>query len=123
MTDPAHPLFGQTFQVLSVSRGTNDSSHVFVRYRDDITLRIPRRVTSLATFVNHAERAQSWPELELTLLDLGGKPVARRGFTVAEYLPGRGSDTDLLRPRVHVPVLLEFANPGEQAVGFEIQFL
>ncbi len=76
-----------------------------------------------ATFVNHAERAQSWPVLELTLLDLAGKPVARRDFTATEYLPGRGSDSDLLRSRVHVPVLLEFASPGERAVGFEIRFL
>ena len=58
VTDPAHPLFGQTFQVLSISRGTNDSSHVFVRYRNDITLRIPRRMTSLATFVNDEPRVR-----------------------------------------------------------------
>ena len=56
MTDPAHPLFGQTFQVLSVSRGTSDSSHVFVRYRDDITLRIPRRATNFATLGDAAPR-------------------------------------------------------------------
>ena len=48
VTDPAHPLFGRTFQVLSVSRGTSDSSHVFVGYRDGIVLRIPRRATSLS---------------------------------------------------------------------------
>jgi hypothetical protein len=76
-----------------------------------------------ATFVNHADRAQAWPRLELTLLDIEGKAVARRRFSVDEYLPGRGSAGDLFRSRVHAPVLIEFSNPGDQAVGFEIRFL
>ena len=75
-----------------------------------------------ATFVNVADRAQTWPDLELTLLDLEGRAVASRQFRVDEYLPGRGFDGDLLQPGVHVPVLLEFASPGDAAVGFEIQF-
>src|SRR5262245_20778962 len=54
VTDPAHPLFGRTFQVLPVSRGTSDSSHVFVRYRDGIMLRIVRRATNLSTLGNNA---------------------------------------------------------------------
>jgi hypothetical protein len=55
-------------------------------------------------------------------LNLEGKAVARRRFGVDEYLPGRGARGDLFRPGVHVPVLLEFSNPGDQAVGFEIRF-
>jgi hypothetical protein len=58
VTDPAHPLFGQTFQVLSISRGINGSAHVFVRFRDDITLRIPRLATSLETRIDAAPCAK-----------------------------------------------------------------
>jgi predicted Zn finger-like uncharacterized protein len=75
-----------------------------------------------ATFVNRAERAQPWPQLELTLLDLGGNPLARRSFEAAEYVPGGGSRPGLLRPQAHVPVLLEFVSPGDVATGFEIDF-
>jgi predicted Zn finger-like uncharacterized protein len=75
-----------------------------------------------ATFVNRAAQAQAWPELELTLIDMSGKPVARRRFSAGEYLPGHTTGTPLLGPEVHVPVLLEFASPGEQATGFEIAF-
>lgn len=75
-----------------------------------------------ATFVSHAERAQAWPRLELNLLDMEGRTVATRRFNVDDYLPGRGGESDLLRPQVHVPVLLEFSSPGGQAAGFEIRF-
>jgi predicted Zn finger-like uncharacterized protein len=75
-----------------------------------------------ATFVNTAPRGQAWPELELTLLDLSGEALARRRFTPVEYLPGRGKVNALLSPQVHVPVLLEFASPGDHATGFEIKF-
>jgi len=75
-----------------------------------------------ATFVNRAERAQAWPELELTLLDPAGRTVAARRFSVDEYLPGKGEPPPLLGPEVHVPVLLEFVNPGELATGFTIAF-
>jgi hypothetical protein len=58
VTDPDHPLFGKSFPVLSVSRGTSDSSHVFVRYRDGIMLRIARRSTNLSTLGNNAPRSK-----------------------------------------------------------------
>lgn len=75
-----------------------------------------------ATFVNRAAQAQAWPELELTLIDMSGKPVARRRFSAREYLPGHASGSRLLGPEVHVPMLLEFASPGDQAIGFEVAF-
>jgi predicted Zn finger-like uncharacterized protein len=75
-----------------------------------------------ATFVNGSDHAQNWPSLDLTLLDINGKGIARRSFSVEDYMPGRGVTGDLLGPKVHVPVLLEFANPGDRAVGFDIRF-
>jgi predicted Zn finger-like uncharacterized protein len=76
-----------------------------------------------ATFVNASDQAQAWPRLEVSLLDMNGEAIARRRFSVADYMPGRGAPDDLLGPQVYVPVLLEFANPDGKAVGFEIRFL
>lgn len=75
-----------------------------------------------ATFVNRAAVAQAWPELELALLDIDGDAVARRRFKPREYLHRQTGFPDALGPDAHVPVLLEFASPGEQATGFEIAF-
>jgi hypothetical protein len=75
------------------------------------------------TFVNLASRPQVYPVLAVTLLDATNQPVARRELRAADYLRP-GADTAAgLAPDVYLPVLLELGDPGEQAVGFEIQFL
>ena len=48
-------------------------------------------ITLTATLRNHAPYAQAYPSLELTLNDTQDKPVARRTFPPAEYLP-KGTD-------------------------------
>jgi len=74
------------------------------------------------TFVNLASRNQEYPELEVTLTDASNQPVARRRLQPAEYLrPGADIEAGLTAD-VYLPVLLELGDPGEQAVGFEIQF-
>lgn len=74
------------------------------------------------TFVNLAPRTQVYPSLEITLLDATNQPVARRELQPQEYLrPGADVATGLATD-VYLPVLLELGDPGEQAVGFEIQF-
>ena len=75
-----------------------------------------------AAFVNRSSRAQAWPLLELKLLDASSRPLALRRFIPAEYLGRVPGATDLLEPEVHVPVVLEFADPGALATGFELQF-
>jgi hypothetical protein len=47
VTDPAHPLFGRHFQVLSISSSLNSPGHVFVAYQEKMVLRIPLSATSL----------------------------------------------------------------------------
>ena len=47
ITDRTHPLFGRRFPIVYVARGDVASSHVFLRYDEDITLRIPVAATSL----------------------------------------------------------------------------
>ena len=41
MTDPAHPLYGRRFQVLSISHPPQRPGHVVVAYRGTLRLRIP----------------------------------------------------------------------------------
>ena len=75
------------------------------------------------TFVNLAQRTQVFPTLEITLLDVSNQPIAKRRFQPRDYLR-TGADTKSgLDADVFLPVLLELGDPGEQAVGFEIQFL
>lgn len=49
VTDPAHPLFGRRFPVLSVSRQPGSPGYVLVAYGDTMRLRIPVPATNLAT--------------------------------------------------------------------------
>ncbi len=75
------------------------------------------------TFVNLAQRSQIFPTLEITLLDGSNQPIAQRRFQPNDYLRN-GADIDSgLAADVFLPVLLELGDPGERAVGFEIQFL
>ena len=75
------------------------------------------------TFVNLAQQTQLFPELEITLLDVADQAVARRRFQPADYLRADADTKAGLATDVYLPILLELGDPGEQAVGFEIQFL
>lgn len=74
-----------------------------------------------AVFVSRAEQSQPYPVITLTLTDAANQPLAQRAFPPEDYLPGGRPDT-LLAPQVHVPVLIEFVDPGNQAIGFELKF-
>ncbi len=73
-----------------------------------------------ASIVNRAARAQPHPMLRVTLLDRFSAKVARREFTPAEYLPGRTAPTDMLAAGARVDADLVIADPGSDAVGFEL---
>jgi len=75
-----------------------------------------------ATFVNLADRAQPYPELAVTLKDADDRPIAARVFAPTDYLVQAPGPEALLPPDQQVPVLLEFADPGERATGFELDF-
>ena len=74
------------------------------------------------TFVNLAQRTQIFPILEITLLDASNQPIAQRRFQPSDYLRPGADIKPGLAADVFLPVLLELGDPGEQAVGFEIQF-
>jgi predicted Zn finger-like uncharacterized protein len=73
-----------------------------------------------ASIVNRAARAQPHPLLRVTLLDRFSAKVARREFLPAEYLPGRAAPSDLLPAGARVDADLAIADPGSEAVGFEL---
>jgi predicted Zn finger-like uncharacterized protein len=75
------------------------------------------------TIVNLAAESQVYPVLEVTLLDAVNQPVARRRLQPSDYLRPDADVGAGLAPEVYLPVLLEFADPGMRAVGFEIRFL
>ena len=75
-----------------------------------------------ATIVNRAERAQPYPRLEVTLLDTRNEPIARRVFAPAEYLGPGHEPNGQMAPELFLPVLLELVDPGEDAVGFQLEF-
>src|SRR5262245_52435612 len=45
VTDPAHPLHGRRFQVVSISHPPQHPGHVIVAYRDGLRLRVPVQAT------------------------------------------------------------------------------
>jgi hypothetical protein len=75
-----------------------------------------------ATFMNLSEQAQPYPVVSVTLTNADEQPLGARNFQPQDYLQERPADDALLAAKGQVPILLEFADPGEQATGFEITF-
>jgi len=75
-----------------------------------------------ATIVNRARRAQPWPDLEVVLLNADGTEVGRTRFEPADYLDENAEGTTGMTPGAFLPLVLDLADPGEQAVGFELNF-
>ncbi len=47
ITDPRHPLFKRTFPILSMSNPHFSQGHIYVIYREGVTLRIPLLSTDI----------------------------------------------------------------------------
>lgn len=118
----------QTLQRLSVpgfepAPPFRDPSRIHLLARDmhDHPTR-PGVLVLSATFVNLADQAQPYPDVAVSLRDSENRAVAARRFEPADYLlqpPGEGAR---LASGQQVPILLEFADPGARATGFEITF-
>ena len=74
-----------------------------------------------ATLVNRADFPQDYPWMEVSLTDNGGRVLARRTFTPAQYLPTSAAGT--MSPNVVAPTLLDVTNPDNKAVGYEIRLV
>jgi hypothetical protein len=73
-----------------------------------------------ATIVSRAAKKQPYPALEVILFDAEGTQLDEYGFEPADYLP-RNAGTHM-SPHAYLPISLELADPGVQAVGFELSF-
>ena len=80
------------------------------------------RLRLSATIVNRADRAQPYPDIEVTLLDASGNIVLSQLFTPDDYLDPERAPGTAMAPQAYVPLTLDMEDPGAQAVGFEVQF-
>jgi len=69
---------------------------------------------------NDSDRVQPLPLVRLTLKDRYGNAVATRDLAPVEYLPPRASGQRLLEPDQRIDAELHVMDPGQAAVGFEI---
>jgi len=74
-----------------------------------------------ATIINRAGQHQPYPDIQVTLLDIHGGTLARRRFSADEYLPGSDALRRGMAPDSWLPFTLELLDPGELAVGFELE--
>lgn len=75
-----------------------------------------------ATIVNRAPRRQPYPELEVILFDAAGSPLATYDFQPGDYLAGGPGARPGMSPQAYLPLTLDLEDPGDKAVGFELNF-
>lgn len=75
-----------------------------------------------ATIVNRASRSQPYPAIGVLLLDAEGSPLATHAFEPADYLAAGADPKAAMSPHAYLPLTLELPDPGERAVGFELEF-
>ena len=76
-----------------------------------------------ATIVNRASQSQPYPDLELIMLDAQGQPISTFRFSPADYLTEGASRDAGMTPQAFLPLVLDLPDPGNAAVGFELNFL
>lgn len=74
------------------------------------------------TFTNRSDFPQRWPDIRLVFHDLADRPLARRIFVPAEYLPANLDEADGMPARGALQTLLEIVDPGPEAVNFTFAF-
>jgi len=100
-----------------------------MRHMDLVETRVgphPRFAKALrikATLVNRADTVQSYPLLEVSLINSQGQLVARRAYPPREYLSKPEAIQQGLPPQVAVNVQLDITSPGAQASGYEVLLL
>jgi len=76
-----------------------------------------------ASMVNRADFEQDYPIVQVKLGNIKGQTIAMRRFNANEYL----DDSVPLKAKMpigqSIPILIEVADPGEKALGFEFEFL
>ncbi|THD09400.1 zinc-ribbon and DUF3426 domain-containing protein [Metallibacterium scheffleri] len=81
---------------------------------------VPGALLISATLHNRAPWTQPYPQLEVSLSDLSGKPVAQRVFAPDAYLGSAVLAARGLPAGASAAISLEVHDPGRQAVAFAI---
>ncbi|HTN94087.1 MAG TPA: zinc-ribbon and DUF3426 domain-containing protein [Gallionella sp.] len=76
-----------------------------------------------ALLLNRAPYAQAFPDLELTLNDIQDKPIARRTFTPANYLPQTENEATGLLPNHDISVKLHLNTGSLKPSGYRLVLL
>lgn len=74
------------------------------------------------TIVNRASRSQAYPDLDVGLLDSSGQMLVSHRFEPRQYLASGAAIEAGMTPQARLHISLELADPGRQAVGFELHF-
>jgi predicted Zn finger-like uncharacterized protein len=74
------------------------------------------------TFVNRAEFAQPFPQLDIVLYNLEKQPVVRRRFSPLEYLDREPGKEERLQPKQALEVEMVVEDPGKDVTGFKLDF-
>lgn len=75
-----------------------------------------------ATFRNDAEFAQAYPSLLVSMSNVRGETVASRHFQPSDYLDNEKRPDTNMAPGESVSFSVEVADPGSDAVAFELNF-
>lgn len=82
----------------------------------------PGALSLSLTIVNRAPHFQAFPRLEVILLDSSGQALVNRLFEPDEYLAPDADIETGMTPQAYLHINLDLADPGNQAVGFELHF-
>ena len=80
----------------------------------------PDQISLAARIRNLAPVPQEYPDLELTLTDIGGQPAARRVLRPADYLGHAPPPGEVLAGGAEVAVQLRLETPGLKPTGYEL---
>jgi predicted Zn finger-like uncharacterized protein len=73
-----------------------------------------------STIINHADFAQAYPLLELTLTDGGDRPLLRRTFSAKEYLPAGVDATSGIAPGATLDIKLPLTVTDVPVAGYRV---
>jgi predicted Zn finger-like uncharacterized protein len=82
--------------------------------------KLPETLRVRASVTNRAQFSQPYPLIRLELQDRWGAPVAMRVFDTEDYLPEKSNANRLLAPKQRANAEIVIADPGADAVGFQI---
>lgn len=80
----------------------------------------PDQISLAARIRNLAAVPQEYPDLELTLTDIGGQPAARRVLRPADYLGHAPRPDEVLGGGAEIAIRLRLETPGLKPTGYEL---